>query len=242
MIKAQQSIQGISNNQMHTTHYKGTYWYILRHYKGTYRDMKLAVCVTVTMSLLLVGGSQAAPLSCEDLLRPLELNNINQTLGKWSAVAWSSDSPLLMQIQTSSAWLDVSVTTQDKTVAVSRFYNFTINSEDFKCARYSSDFTLHDNNTLSTFHLIPSTAVLLKTCPDCLLVLETFFEDGNPFKSIKLLSRRRELNAAEMESFKKQVDCLSLPPTMVMDPQIDLCPDTAPLLEHVLLDYFTLRY
>uniref|UniRef100_A0A674BQD4 Apolipoprotein M n=1 Tax=Salmo trutta TaxID=8032 RepID=A0A674BQD4_SALTR len=155
----------------------------------------LAVCVTVVLGLLSVSGSQAAPLTCEDLLRPLELSS---TLGKWVYIAESSDRPFWEQILYTlvhSAWIEVSVpvSTQNNILDIAQFYGFGIP---------------HQN--AFGFGLIPITVteVLLTTCSDCLLTLERWDEDGKTYTSLTLYSRRRELTATELDFYKKQVDCL----------------------------------
>uniref|UniRef100_A0A8C7MVP5 Apolipoprotein M n=1 Tax=Oncorhynchus kisutch TaxID=8019 RepID=A0A8C7MVP5_ONCKI len=166
----------------------------------------LAVCVTVVLGLLSVSGSQAAPLTCEDLLRPLELSS---TLGKWMYIAESSDRPFWEQILYTllhSAWIE--------------FYGIGIphqNAFGFGCSRINSNFTLHDNSTWTSVSPIPVTEVLLTTCSDCLLTLEKWDEDGKTYTSLTLYSRRRELTATELDFYKKQVDCLSLPPATHME-------------------------
>lgn len=201
--------------------------------------MMLAVCVTVVLGLLSVSGSQAAPLTCEDLLRPLELSSVNQTLGKWVYIAESSDRPFWEQILYTilhSAWIEVSVSvgTQNNILDIAQFYGVSIphqNAFGIGCSRVDSNFTLHDNSTWTSVTPVPVTEGLLTTCPDCLLTLERWDEDEKSYTSLTLYSRRRELTAAELDFYKKQVDCLSLPAATFTDPQTDLCPDTTPLLE-----------
>nr|XP_029513615.1 uncharacterized protein LOC115128149 [Oncorhynchus nerka] len=201
--------------------------------------MMLAVCVTVVLGLLSVSGSQAAPLTCEDLLRPLELSSVNQTLGKWMYIAESSDGPFWEQILYTllhSAWIEVSVPvgTQNNILDIAQFFGIGIphqNAFRFRCFRINSNFTLHDNSTWTSVTPSPVTEVLLTTCSDCLLTLERWDEDEKTFTSLTLYSRRRELTATELDFYKKQVDCLSLPPATFMDPQKELCRDTTPLLE-----------
>ncbi|XP_036791947.1 uncharacterized protein LOC110505637 [Oncorhynchus mykiss] len=201
--------------------------------------MMLAVCVTVVLGLLSVSGSQAAPLTCEDLLRPLELSSVNQTLGKWVYIAESSDRPFWEQILYTllhSAWIEVSVPvgTQNNILDIAQFHGFGIpyqNTFGFGCSRINSNFTLHDNSTWTSVSPIPVTEVLLTTCSECLLTLEKWGEDGKTYTSLTLYSRRRELTATELDFYKKQVDCLSLPPATFIDPKKDLCLDTTPLLE-----------
>ncbi|KAJ8009485.1 hypothetical protein DPEC_G00089370 [Dallia pectoralis] len=78
--------------------------------------MMQAVLVTVVLGLLSVGASQAAPLTCEDLLKPMELSSFNQILGKWSSIALSSDGAGWKHLEINSAWIDVSEATPNKTI------------------------------------------------------------------------------------------------------------------------------
>uniref|UniRef100_A0A8C7RW46 Apolipoprotein M n=1 Tax=Oncorhynchus mykiss TaxID=8022 RepID=A0A8C7RW46_ONCMY len=149
----------------------------------------LAVCVTVVLGLLSVSGSQAAPLTCEDLLRPLELSS---TLGKWVYIAESSDRPFWEQILYTllhSAWIEVSVPvgTQNNILDIAQFHGFGIpyqNTFGFGCSRINSNFTLHDNSTWTSVSPIPVTEVLLTTCSECLLTLEKWGEDGKTYTSL----------------------------------------------------------
>ncbi|CAB1333847.1 unnamed protein product, partial [Coregonus sp. 'balchen'] len=176
--------------------------------------MMLAVCVAVVLGLL-------------------------STLGKWVYIAESSDRPSWEQILYTllhSAWIEVSVPvgTQNNILDIAKFYGVGIphqNAFGIECFRIDSNFTLHDNSTWTSVIPIPVSEVLLTTCPDCLLTLERWAEDGKLYTSLTLYSRRRELTAAELDFYKKQVDCLSLQPATFTDPQKDLCPDTTPLLE-----------
>uniref|UniRef100_A0A3P8ZYK9 Apolipoprotein M n=1 Tax=Esox lucius TaxID=8010 RepID=A0A3P8ZYK9_ESOLU len=184
-----------------------------------------AVCLTVFLGLLSLGGSQAAPLTCEEILKPLELSSLNQV-------------PSLLRytdcLAGCLAWIHASVDTQEKTIDVKLFYNGTLGGKDTMCISISYNYTQHDNKTWSSVFLNPSSMVLLTTCPDCFLTLERWHENGKPYRSLKLLSRRRELTAAELDFYKKQVDCLNLPTAVFMDPQTDLCPLTSTTAEEVV--------
>ncbi|CAB1333846.1 unnamed protein product, partial [Coregonus sp. 'balchen'] len=120
------------------------------------------------------------------------------TLGKWVYIAESSGRPSCEQIL--NTLLHSAWIEVSVPVDVVDFYGFVIP--------------------------FPVSEVLLTTCPDCLLTLERWAEDGKPYTALKLFSRRRELTAAELDFYKKQVTCLSLPPETFMDPQKELCPDT----------------
>ncbi|XP_052327293.1 uncharacterized protein LOC127909489 [Oncorhynchus keta] len=126
----------------------------------------LVLCVISVLSLLSVG--LAAPLSCEDLLRPA------RTIGG-------------------------------------------------KCISMTSEITMENNTFTSTGPLLYS-LTYLNTCPDCLLVQQKL-SLVSKYSTLYIFSKRKELTSAELEVFKKQVDCLNLPPAVFTNPQKDSCPD-----------------
>ncbi|KAJ8004849.1 hypothetical protein DPEC_G00140570 [Dallia pectoralis] len=184
----------------------------------------LALCVTVV--LLSAGAIQTAPLTCEDLIRPLDLSelHLNQTLGKWINVAESSEH--LPYIKTNSAWIDVSIsasnTSQNNTFDIALFAFSEIKQA---CFRFNSTYTLHDNGKLTCEFPVPAVLVLLSTCSDCLLANESFTINGTTYRSLELWTRTREV-VVDLDLFMKQAACLRLPPVAVIDAQKELCPDT----------------
>lgn len=66
-----------------------------------------------------------------------------------------------------------------------------------------------------------SSSFVHTSCRDCLL-MRMNVESGKRIH-FYLFSKRRQLEQEEMEEFKAQVQCLSMPPPVVMDPEKQLC-------------------
>ena len=73
------------------------------------------------------------------------------------------------------------------------------------------------------------TGVFLRTsCPDCLLMRWDVESPRRTSLDVYLLSSgRREVEPGEMEEYRAQLECLGLPPPLVMSPTPELCPEEA---------------
>ncbi|KAK6294944.1 hypothetical protein J4Q44_G00341700 [Coregonus suidteri] len=179
----------------------------------------LVLCVISVLSLLSVG--LAAPLSCEDLLRPLEMNSTDHIWGKWISIAESSEFPGGREYaakEWTTGWIQVSPGLQNNTVKELQMTNI-----GGKCISMTSVMTMENNTFTSTLPLSFS-LTYLSTCPDCLLAHQKMSLLGN-YSTLFLYSKRKEITSAELKVFKKQVDCLNLPPAVLTNPQKDSCPD-----------------
>ncbi|XP_010886507.1 uncharacterized protein LOC105020867 [Esox lucius] len=197
----------------------------------------LVVCVAVIFSLVSV--SQTAPSSqdCEKLLKPLDMETNDLLLGNWSLVAVSNNRPgarTLSEVLLINARWDIvrweksdvlkstiCVKYPDRTTGPRNNISLLISE---KCLSYSFNMTLEDNK-LSWMSGVPSTAIFLPTCPDCLLTQTTTSINGNTYISLELYSERRELTTDELSQFKTQVECLKMPPVYFINTTTELCPD-----------------
>ncbi|XP_020351756.1 uncharacterized protein LOC109900515 isoform X3 [Oncorhynchus kisutch] len=183
----------------------------------------LVLCVISVLSLLSVG--LAAPLSCEDLLRPLKMNSTNHILGKWIFIAESTEVPGGREYAAKewiTGWLQISPGLQNNTVKELQMINI-----GGKCISMTSEMTMEnnmENNTFTSTEPLPYSLTYLNTCPDCLLVQQKL-PLVSKYSTLYIFSKRKELTSAELEVFKKQVDCLNLPPAVFTNPQKDSCPD-----------------
>ncbi|XP_026216619.1 uncharacterized protein LOC113162604 isoform X2 [Anabas testudineus] len=179
--------------------------------------MFFAVCATAL--LFMVSASHSAPLACEDLVRPVDQLDLRQLEGRWAMVAGSLSYPPFIERlrRRDSASLTFSSNTSDSVIVFSRSARV-----DNKCYHSSHNITLegnsftHDNNSVHTTFFYTS-------CPDCILV-SCNVESGKR-RHFYLLSRRRQLEEKEMEEFRAQVECLNMPPPVVLDPTKELCPE-----------------
>ncbi|KAJ8000518.1 hypothetical protein DPEC_G00180950 [Dallia pectoralis] len=182
----------------------------------------LVVCVAVIFSLVSV--SQTAPVSqtCEELLKPLEMKTTDPLKGKWSVVATSNNQPGAKTLNTvliTNIWWDIVPGTQDNMVDAI-IYTKMYGECSSKIFNISAE-----NNNLSWIYIVPSTAVFLPTCADCLLIQTTTTINGNTYTSLDLASKRRVLNDAELVQFTTQLDCLNMPSKVVFNPKMGLCPE-----------------
>ncbi|XP_062333661.1 uncharacterized protein LOC134033493 [Osmerus eperlanus] len=179
----------------------------------------LVLCVAAVLGLLSAG--QAAPLTCEALVKPLENTNLEMLLGKWMVIGDTSQVPgfrTLGKLLYSSGWMEFTATSDSNRVIYTEIYN-TLGV----CYSLRFNMTLQDN--VMNIAPLDCPHVLLKTdCPDCLLIQSSCKVAGETFLGLELLSRRREVTSAELDRFKKQAECLSLHRPLVLSPQNKLCP------------------
>ncbi|XP_046901612.1 uncharacterized protein LOC124484651 [Hypomesus transpacificus] len=179
----------------------------------------LVLCVAAVLGLLSAG--QAAPLTCEALVKPLENTNLEMLLGKWMVIGETSQVPgsrTLGKLLFSSGCIEFTATSDSNRVIHTQIYN-TLGV----CYSVRFNMTLQDN----AMNIAPldCVLVLLKTdCPDCLLIQSSCKVAGETFLGLELFSRRRGVTSAELDNFKKQAECLSLHRPLVLSPQNKLCP------------------
>uniref|UniRef100_A0A668AL37 Apolipoprotein M n=1 Tax=Myripristis murdjan TaxID=586833 RepID=A0A668AL37_9TELE len=177
------------------------------------------VCATVL--LYLTSGSHSAPLSCEELVRPLDQLEPHHLEGRWSVVAGSlSDEAALAYLKRRD-----SVTIYFSNVSVPIYTQ--INRFGDLCQNLPYNISV-EGSTL-TFDLGDQynlTATFLQTsCPDCVVVRLDLESKKLVSLDLYLISRRRKVEPKEMEEYKAQLECLNLPPPVVMDPTKELCPE-----------------
>ncbi|CAJ1053559.1 hypothetical protein GBF38_003559 [Xyrichtys novacula] len=165
----------------------------------------------------LISASLAAPLDCQDVLRPMDKLNPRDWEGMWAAVADS-----VRNIQPPGPAL-----LSDSTVLY--FYNSTFsraNRFNLTCSYFSNNVTFEgpdykfDVNAVVKY----SGTVFYSSCPDCVVL--SFIVDSPFYKSqeLCLFSKRRSVEETEMQEFMAQVKCMNMPEPYVMNPNVDLCP------------------
>jgi len=170
----------------------------------------LAVFVTV-LSLMSVGHS--APLACEKLVQldPHEL------VGRWALVAGSMKDPAAESALKKRDSVTLDLNNSSYTQA---------NLEGDECQYHPLNISVEGQNLKMRVSTNNFTVTFFNTsCPDCALF--TLDVEGPDYKTLDfyLLSKRRQLEQREMEEFRAQVECLNMPPPVVMDPTKDLCPE-----------------
>lgn len=178
------------------------------------------VCAVAFLCLLPV--SRSAPLTCEQLVRPLDRLDPRHLEGKWALVAGSlSHAPFLERFrQRDSASINFPNSMSDTSISYTRSIrlhgNCTYSSYNITLEGSSFTFDGTDKRNLSAVYVDTS-------CRDCLL-MRMDVELGKRVH-FYLFSRRRQLGQEELEEFRAQVECLNMPSPVVMDPAKELCPD-----------------
>uniref|UniRef100_A0A3Q2EF52 Uncharacterized protein n=1 Tax=Cyprinodon variegatus TaxID=28743 RepID=A0A3Q2EF52_CYPVA len=162
--------------------------------------------------------SHAAPLACEELVRPLDQLDPRHLEGKWALVAGSLSHPPFLERfrQRDSASVSYASSTSETSISYTRSLrlhgNCTYNTYNITLEGSSFTYDGTDKSNLSAAYIHTS-------CHDCML-MRMDVESGKRIH-FYLFSRRRELKQEEMEEFKAQVECLNMPPPAVMDPTKD---------------------
>ncbi|XP_070710369.1 alpha-1-acid glycoprotein 1-like [Pempheris klunzingeri] len=181
--------------------------------------MFFAVCA-IALLCWMSAVSHSAPPACEDLVRPLDQLDPHHLEGKWALVAGSLSHPPHLEKFKKRDSASVNFSTNDTYISYTRSIRL-----DNKCQYNTYNISLegssfsYDGTDKSNF----SANLVHTTCQDCLLM--RFNVESGKRLHFYLFSRRRELEQSEVEEFRAQVECLKIPPPVVMDPTKELCPE-----------------
>ena len=175
-----------------------------------------AVFATV---LCLISVSHSAPVDCENTARPLDQLDAKQLDGRWALIAGSltdsNNENILKAKQSVTIDFEGSAYTQsDRHGEMCQYYPHNITVE-------SPNFTYH----VGAFKF--SGTLYHTSCADCLVFRLDYESPDYASKDFYLVSRRRELEQSELDEFKAQVECLSMPTPIMMDPTKALCAELA---------------
>eukprot|EP00064_Thunnus_orientalis_P018992 superscaffoldBa00004572_g19101 len=169
--------------------------------------------------LCLLSVSHSAPLDCESLVRPFDRLDPQQAEGSWVLVAgslnYTGNAAILKARDSVTIDFHDSAFTQADRVGERCDYNTLNISVDGQTFDYKTGAF---NFSGKVFHT---------SCPDCMVIRLDVQSSFRVTTDLYLLSKRRELEEKEMEEFKAQVECLLMPPAIVMDPTKELCPKQA---------------
>lgn len=182
-----------------------------------HRDM-FAVCVVAVGCLLSM--SHSVPLACVDSIRPLGELDPHHLEGRWALVAGSMTDPADLEYFKRRDSSSINFSNTSMTTNIS--YTPGVRSGG-KCRIQSYSVSLEGSVlTFDVRHQVNLTLTFLYTpCHDCVLI--RFDDKSEKLLRLYFFSRRRELNQQEMEAFRAQVECLSLPPPAVMDRTKEIC-------------------
>ncbi|KAL7404300.1 hypothetical protein ABVT39_012724 [Epinephelus coioides] len=179
--------------------------------------MFVAVCAIAL--LCLVSLSHSAPLSCEDLVRPLDQLDPHYFEGRWVLVAGSlNDSAAVGVLKDRD-----SITIELHNTSYTQAYRV-----GDRCNSYSHNISLEGHILRIKVKTFNFTGTFYHTsCKDCIVMSLAMVSPDYKRVEFLLFSRRREVEQEVMEVFRAQVQCLNMPPPHVMDPTKELCPEQA---------------
>ncbi|XP_077417831.1 uncharacterized protein LOC144049079 [Vanacampus margaritifer] len=171
----------------------------------------------------------SSDLSCEELVSPLDDRNLIS--GKWIFNVGTSDNKdFLDELKTIvSSWIELS--------PVPNSDNFTMiwrDKIDDKCTSDNVTSTFPNTSGNVQSHYSTSEEIhsetYLKTCPDCLLLIDTMILKMPNLRHLKgrffaLLTKSGTLDDAQLEVFKKQAACLKFTRDLHFGNGTDLCPE-----------------
>lgn len=174
-----------------------------------------ALCATALLCLLTV--SQSAPPPCEELVRPLDLDNFQHFLGRWVLVAGSLSNPeneeKFRQRETAS------ITIVNGTTGLSLHRNFGFGNT---CHYSSSNITM-DGGSFNFNDYNVTVSFLHSSCADCAVM--RFDNNARDVQRLYLFSRGREVKQEEADEFSAQAKCFNMLSPIMLDPTKELCPE-----------------
>lgn len=167
--------------------------------------------------LCLMSVSCTALPACKTLVQPYDQLDPTDKEGRWVLVADSLKVIQSVQPVTQSDGLSIDCYNSTFTI------NYRFGDHCHYVTRNVSFEGPHFNVTIGEMSKITGTVFRIK-CPDCLVL--SYNEDSLHFKSeeLCLFSRRRSVSEEVLKEFIAMVECLKMPPHIVMDPNKEMCP------------------
>ncbi|XP_042343401.1 uncharacterized protein LOC121943877 [Plectropomus leopardus] len=183
----------------------------------------------VVALLALTSLGAASELDCKELVKPLVLDSHSPIYGKWVLHVAVWDEPgLKKDLETvNSSWVELSASSDSGVMTI---YWADRLGED-KCLQGVANATISGMTSHTTFIINGVTSYhdgkYYETCADCLLSEDTtVLSDGkSKGRYLFLFTRTGTLEPSELETYKKQAECLKFVPEYYFG-GTDLCPDT----------------
>ncbi|KAK5871355.1 hypothetical protein PBY51_004240 [Eleginops maclovinus] len=171
--------------------------------------------------------SAASELDCKELVKPLVLDSHSPIYGKWVLHVGTWDQPGLKSdlVSVNSSWLDLSASSDSGVMTI-----YWSDRLEEKCLQGIANATVSGMTSHTTFNINGHTSYhdgkYYETCSDCLLSEDTtLLPDGkSKGRYLFLFTRTGALESSELETFKKQAECLQFLPEYYFG-GTDLCPD-----------------
>ncbi|XP_038559938.1 uncharacterized protein LOC119891976 [Micropterus salmoides] len=182
----------------------------------------------VVALLALTSLGAASELDCKELVKPLVLDSHSPIYGKWVLHVGSWDQHGLRSdlVSVKSSWVEMSPSSDSGVITIhwaDRLY------ED-KCLQGVANATISGMTSHAKFNINGHTSYhdgkYYETCSDCLLSEDTtVLPDGkSKGRYLFLFTRTGTLEPSELETFKKQAECLKFLPEFHFL-GTDLCPE-----------------
>ncbi|XP_068166075.1 saxitoxin and tetrodotoxin-binding protein 2-like [Antennarius striatus] len=170
----------------------------------------------------------ASEPDCKELVKPLMLDNHSPIYGKWVFHVGTWDKPGLKSdlVLVNSSWIELSASS-DSTV-MTLYWADRLGAD--KCLQGTANATISGITSHATFNINGHTSYhdgkYYETCSDCLLSEDTtLLPDGkSKGRYFFLFTRTGDLEPSDLETFKKQAECLEFLPEYHFGGK-DLCPD-----------------
>ncbi|CAN9513313.1 unnamed protein product [Ophioblennius macclurei] len=170
----------------------------------------------------------ASEPDCKELVKPLVLDSHSPIYGKWLLHVGTWDQPDLKNdlVSADSSWVDLSASSDSGVITM--YWADRLQGE--KCLQGIANATISGMTTHTTFIINGHTSYhdgkYYETCSDCLLSEDTILLPDGKSKGryLFLYTRTGALEPSELETFKKQAECLRFLPEYHFG-NTELCPD-----------------
>ncbi|XP_039866193.1 uncharacterized protein LOC120720526 isoform X3 [Simochromis diagramma] len=170
----------------------------------------------------LLSFSAAAPTvdDCNQLTQPLQANELHQILGRWIFIQGLAGNGSLGDTLrfVESTWMVLNTTSDSQTLQaeiagrVVQQLDQSVQPQEDRCLRNVQNMSLVDGKDLEFYMKIASSYHrFLQTCSDCLL-MHTYDKVAN-HQLFYLFARNKTVTASDLETFRKQGECLRFPTT-----------------------------
>lgn len=183
------------------------------------------ILVPLVAILALLAPTEAAPI-CEDLVKPIQVQDMTLVMGRWWFLAGFSDNKVYTDILkvVNSSWMTFAPTNKADVLILSQGNKINGKCEFSTVNMTLMGNTLHLNQTLEGVNL--STEVFFRPSGEDYLsmTLKTEMADTK-ISSLYLFGRSRKLSDEELKKFYKQAECLSYstPAPYIYDGVMELC-------------------
>lgn len=184
--------------------------------------------LVVVALLALASLSSAEEHDCKELVRPLVLDSHSPIYGKWvlHVGTWDQHRMKSDLVSVNTSWVELSASSDNGVVSL----YWADRLENGTCLQGDANATISGMTTHTAFNINGHTSYhdgkYYETCADCLLSEDTcLLPDGvTRGRYLFLFTKSGALYDSELETFKKQAECLKFLPEYFFG-GTDLCAD-----------------